>query len=63
MTSPVASRTPAVCGVIDNDPSRSPAKKLSAAWAILSSFAKPRNPQVPLIVCIVRKMLASTSRE
>ena len=43
-------------GVAVSDPSRSIPKTFSAACATFSSRARPRNPQVPLIVCTSRKI-------
>ena len=44
-------------------PSRSRESRFSPACVSFSSRAKPRNPQLPLMVWIVRKMLARSSLE
>ena len=48
-------------GVTANSWSRKPPSRLSAAWATPSVLVKPRKPQVPLMVCIVRKIRAIAS--
>src|SRR6266853_2595517 len=44
-------------------PSRRRESRLSPACATFSSFLKPRNPQLPLIVWMVRKMLDRSSSQ
>ena len=46
-----------------SSPSRSRASRFSPTWVSASSREKARKPLVPLMVWIVRKMLASRSRE
>jgi hypothetical protein len=52
-----------ISGVSTRVPSRSRESRLSPTWATDSRREKARNPQVPLIVCRVRKMRARSSRE
>ena len=62
MASTIASSAVVISGFSASSPSRSLLSRFSPTCATDSSFVKPRNPQVPLIVWIVRKMLASVAR-
>ena len=53
------SRAPVTRSLNSIVPSRSCPRRCSPLWVIAPSFAKPKNPLVPLIVWTVRKMLAS----
>ena len=48
-------------GVSSRLPSRNWLSRLSASWVIRSSVENAKKPQVPLMVWIVRKMLASNA--
>src|SRR5205814_4984498 len=59
---PHASARPVVHDHLNPSPSRNRLSRFSPAWVSDSSLEKPRNPAVPLMVWMVRKMLASTRR-
>ena len=59
----MASRVVIVVGVTGWTPSRSRDSSDSPAWVSVSSRGKARNPLVPLIVWIVRKMREISSRD
>src|SRR6185436_13280494 len=52
----------AISGSTDSSPSRSRPSRFSPTWVSDSSLENPRNPAVPLMVWMVRKMLARTLR-
>jgi hypothetical protein len=51
-----------ISGLNTNSPSRSLLERFSPTCATASSFVNPKNPQVPLIVWIVRNTLAKVAR-
>jgi hypothetical protein len=52
-----------ISGVSARRPSRRRESRFSPLWVTASRREKPRKPQVPLIVWMVRKTLASVWRE
>jgi len=50
-----------ISGDADSVASRSWPSTFSAAWATRSSLGRPKKPQVPLIVCTIRKMSPSVA--